>query len=134
MTDNNLFAYGTLMSEAVFGAVTGVKAVPQPAMLDGFSCWSVKGEVYPAIVPDPTGRVDGVVYPTLTDPVWQRLDRYEGKQYTRRAVTVRLNDGTLLPALTYVWVSGEMAGLDRRRWRFDDFLNYYGTDYLKTLG
>ena len=129
----NLFAYGTLMSQEIFRAVTGVQIDSQAAILTGFSCWSVRGEVYPAIIPDASGLVQGVVYRSIDGQVWRCLDQYEGPMYTRQAVTVRLNDGTLLSASTYAWNGDDVAQLDRPGWRFSDFMDRFGADYLKGL-
>ncbi len=129
----NLFAYGTLMCHAIFEAVTGLRLDHQPVTLAGFMCWSVKGEAYPAIVRDPTGLTEGVVYPNLPASVWQRLDHYEGEMYTRQTVRVQLADGSLLPASTYVWNDGHAALLDRPGWRFSGFMNRWCADYLRQL-
>lgn len=129
----NLFAYGTLMSDEIFEVVTGAGLVGVPGILKGFRRWSVKGERYPAIVADDAGLVNGVVYRNLPEPVWSKLDRYEGPLYRRQTVTVRTADGTALTAAAYVWKREDTDQLDPQEWRFSEFLNRHRADYLKSM-
>jgi gamma-glutamylcyclotransferase (GGCT)/AIG2-like uncharacterized protein YtfP len=96
----NLFAYGTLVDPRVIARVTG-RSFPasSPAVLQGY----VKRQTvfgYPALFPDPNRSVDGVVYYSLTDADWKRLDEYEGlnaspPHYYRRLVAVLGTYGTI---------------------------------------
>jgi gamma-glutamylcyclotransferase (GGCT)/AIG2-like uncharacterized protein YtfP len=111
MTMDALFAYGTLLFPEILQAVTGRVAASSPAALDGFVRRSLAGDFFPAVVEGAAGdRVIGVVYRGLDQRDWERLDRFEGSLYDRRAVTVRLGpagpEGTagsdLHAAFTYV--------------------------------
>jgi gamma-glutamylcyclotransferase (GGCT)/AIG2-like uncharacterized protein YtfP len=120
----HLFAYGTLMCGEIMEEVAGVLPPHGPAILSGYSRWAVQGESYPAVVPDVAGRVEGVVYQNVPDRAWERLDRFEGEMYVRQAVQIELNDGRTLPAETYVARPAFRARLDRREWRYSDFLDH----------
>ena len=119
----NLFAYGTLMCEDIMGEVSGCRLSYVPGTLKGYSRRSVKGERYPALVPHEEGRVEGVVYRNVPDSAWARLDRFEGKMYARQLVRIVLNNGTTLPAATYVVQPEFLGHLDQSDWDFEDFLH-----------
>lgn len=89
-----LFAYGTLMQRHVMEALLGRRLPdPQPAVLPGFrkqdTCYG-----YPIAVPDPNGRVEGVLWEVRPED-WPILDHYEGvdedpPSYFRQRVRVRM--------------------------------------------
>ena len=83
-----LFAYGTLLFPPVLHAVVGRVPRSIAATLDGFARRRVAGELFPAIVEAPGERVAGVLYLTLDDRAWRRLDAFEGDLYERRSVVV----------------------------------------------
>ncbi|MDY6990752.1 MAG: gamma-glutamylcyclotransferase family protein [Thermodesulfobacteriota bacterium] len=118
----NLFAYGTLMCDDIMEEVSGFHLAYVVGILKGYSRWCVKGEHYPALVPDEEGRVEGVVYQNLSNGAWDRLDRFEGEMYTRESVEVELADGTTVPAAAYVVRAEFLNHLDQADWDFEDFL------------
>jgi gamma-glutamylcyclotransferase (GGCT)/AIG2-like uncharacterized protein YtfP len=118
----NLFAYGTLMCEDIMEEVSGHCLSSTPGMLKDFSRRPVKGEHYPGLVPDRKGTVEGVVYLDLPDGAWGRLDRFEGQMYRRQVVQVELNDGTILPAATYVVRPRFRHQLTQSGWDVAEFL------------
>jgi gamma-glutamylcyclotransferase (GGCT)/AIG2-like uncharacterized protein YtfP len=118
----NLFAYGTLMCDDIMQEVAGCRLLHVPGTLKGYSRRSVKGEHYPAIVPDEKGRVEGVVYQKVPAAAWDRLDRFEGEMYARRLVQIELNDGMILPAAAYVVKPEFMDHLEQSEWDFNEFL------------
>jgi gamma-glutamylcyclotransferase (GGCT)/AIG2-like uncharacterized protein YtfP len=73
----NLFAYGTLMDKRIIARVTG-RTLPYavPATLFGFRKWETTLG-YPIILPETGSSVEGLVYYSLTDTDWKRLDAYE---------------------------------------------------------
>lgn len=118
----NLFAYGTLICEDIMLEVSGCSLPYEPGILKGYSRWLVKGEHYPAVMPDKEGIVEGVVYRDVPRSAWDRLDRFEGDMYKRQAVNVELNDGTMLSAETYVIQPKFLCCLDSSDWDFDNFM------------
>ena len=102
--------------------VSGLHLSHVVGILKGYSRRRVKGEHYPALVPDEEGRVEGVVYQNVSNAAWDRLDRFEGEMYTRKSVEIELADGTTLPAATYLVRPEFLDLLDQCDWDFEDFL------------
>ncbi|KAK4104751.1 hypothetical protein N658DRAFT_492846 [Parathielavia hyrcaniae] len=94
------FFYGTLMVPDVFYSVCyGTKDVPdavaklhtfQPAILHGYCRRRVRYADYPGITEDEGHQVFGTLTTGLTRANMAKLDYFEGGQYERRTVTVRL--------------------------------------------
>lgn len=121
---NALFAYGTLICSDIMKDVSGLDVRGEPAKLEDFRRGLVRGEVFPAILPAPGHCVQGVVYQPITKSAWSRLDDFEGDIYERQAVNVRLSDGRMLSAGTYVIVPPSAHLLTNRKWDLDHFLLY----------
>jgi gamma-glutamylcyclotransferase (GGCT)/AIG2-like uncharacterized protein YtfP len=121
---DNLFAYGTLMCDDIMREVSGCRLSPVAATLKGYRRRSVKGEPYPALVPDEEGCVEGVVYRSVPEAAWDRLDQFEGEMYTRQFVQLELNDGATLPAAAYVVRPQFLDRLDPSDWDFAEFLRH----------
>ena len=90
----------------------------------GYSRRSVKGEVYPALVSDEKGEVEGILYKDVPAGAWDRLDRFEGEIYSRQSVQIRLPDEITVPAETYVVGPAFPNHLEETEWNFDNFLYY----------
>jgi gamma-glutamylcyclotransferase (GGCT)/AIG2-like uncharacterized protein YtfP len=118
---DHLFAYGTLMCEDIMEEVAGCRLDPVPGTLGGYSRRSVKGEHYPALVPDRQGIVEGILYRDVPARAWDRLDRFEGEMYARRWVRISLPDGSMVPAATYVTRPEFLDCLEAFEWDFASF-------------
>lgn len=126
----------------------------QPAKLHGYRRHRVRKADYPAVIAaGPSSGSDrtsvlGTIVSGLTDGDMYRLDRYEGDEYVRKEVSVRVlrgsgrgdaesSDGKLrdvldaagtegadegeeVRAVTYVWVAGEQR-LEDKEWDFETF-------------
>jgi gamma-glutamylcyclotransferase (GGCT)/AIG2-like uncharacterized protein YtfP len=134
------FAYGTLMCEDIMLAVTGHRFNRTPGFLRDYRRRAVKGEVYPGILPERDGVVEGIVYRDLPDTAWARLDPFEGEMYQRQIVGVTLADSTPIEAHTYVVRPEFENRLDSSDWDFEKFLqsgkktfetHYFGFKALK---
>jgi gamma-glutamylcyclotransferase (GGCT)/AIG2-like uncharacterized protein YtfP len=124
-----LFTYGTLMCDDIMRSVAGCSLPHTHAVLPNFRRYTVKGEVYPALVVHKGDRVEGVVYHDIPDTAWFRLDRFEGEMYERRLVNVVLPDGSAETVYTYV-IRPEFEGrLDSTEWDFDTFLRSGKTSF-----
>jgi NAD-dependent deacetylase len=117
----DLFAYGTLMDGSVFSRVAGTVRPAAPASADGWVRRRVRGEVYPAIVPEPGGVVDGVVYFDLPPAAWACLDAFEGEMYERTRLGVRGDDGREWEAFSYVAKPAYRHLLGGNDWSFTEF-------------
>ena len=118
----NLFVYGTLMCDDIMQEVSGISLAHEPAILAGYIRRSVKGEQYPAVVYEKTGRVEGVVYRAIPGPALNRLDRFEGDMYYRKEVEIKLSNGLILSAETYVVKPEFLNLLEAAEWDFKNFL------------
>ncbi|KAE8150180.1 hypothetical protein BDV25DRAFT_172327 [Aspergillus avenaceus] len=162
MTDHTLFFYGTLMAPQILHRVIHGSPTPekwqrdlltfQPAVLHGYKRHRVRGADYPGIIMGEENLsggagagVWGTVVSGLTDGDVYRLDLFEGSEYTKERVRVRVlrmetgegkDDGRLrevldgagegaeegeeVDAVTYVYVAGRER-LEDREWDFEEF-------------
>ncbi|GAQ43813.1 hypothetical protein AtubIFM56815_008212 [Aspergillus tubingensis] len=112
MGDHVLFFYGTLMAPPILHRVIHGNSTPEPwqkalltikpAILHGYRRHRVRYADYPGIIPttsssssgDTTAAGEASVLGTvvwgLTDGDVYRLDRFEGSEYEKRAVRVRV--------------------------------------------
>lgn len=104
MTDSSasLFAYGSLQLPEVFEAVTRLPRAGCPAVLRGFRRTKLKGFGFPAILADDSLETSGILYHSIENVGWQRLDAFEDDFYERKRVTIELADGGSCLAWTYV--------------------------------
>lgn len=119
---NTLFAYGSLMCEDIMLEVSGCCPQPLPATLLGYSRKPVRNALYPGLIPENRGRVEGVIYRDLPASAWAKLDRFEGEMYARQSVSVRLRDGSSLLAATYLVRASFRNCLEASEWDFASFL------------
>jgi gamma-glutamylcyclotransferase (GGCT)/AIG2-like uncharacterized protein YtfP len=97
----NLFTYGSLMFPEVWNRVTGQPLTGLPATLHGHAARRLRGESYPALVPDPSAKTHGILYADVTPESMQRLDQFEGLFYERVCVTIITEAGQPQEAWTY---------------------------------
>lgn len=128
-----LFVYGTLQLPAVLDRVLGRVPSLTPGVLRGFVRRRVEGQRYPAIVEQTHEHVAGAVLSGLTNHEWPRLDAYEGRLYTRKAVTVLLEDGSTCDAQTYVLDSASLHLLSEDPWSLPRFVEHDLTAFLTEL-
>lgn len=100
-----LFTYGTLMRRRRLEVLCGCRLPdPVPAVLHGYAKFDT-GLGYPVILPQPGGRVEGLLYRVPAEAL-PYLDHYEGADedpphYTRTTVTVEVG-GSQVEAQVYV--------------------------------
>ncbi|EAW14785.1 gamma-glutamylcyclotransferase family protein [Aspergillus clavatus NRRL 1] len=103
MGDHVLFFYGTLMAPQILHRVIHGRPDPEPwqkamltfkpAILHGYQRHRVRGADYPGIVPSKDSMhasVLGTVVSGLTDGDVHRLDIFEGSEYVKECVGVRV--------------------------------------------
>lgn len=127
----NLFVYGTLMSEEIMLAVSGIKKRGLPAVLERYGRYAIKGERYPAIRPENEESVEGLLFLEIPDPAWRRLDQFEGDMYARKPVDVLLEDGKTASAETYVIQPQFYPCLCTAGWCFDQFLRHHKAGFIR---
>lgn len=128
----NVFTYGSLMYPEVFERVA-LGAPPRvEATLEGWSRHALAGRTYPAAVPLAGSRITGILWKNLSTHAMGRLDAFEGEEYERQAVIVRLQDGACLPAQIYRW--RDPAALLPSDWSREDFEQRHLPDFFRIHG
>lgn len=147
MGDRTAFFYGTLMAPGVLYRVIYGNAKPEawqqklttvrPALLESYRRHRVKDMSYPAIIPHTDSSVRGFVVTGLTGGDIYRLDVFEGSQYDRKKVNVKVlmnlnldekmrNAETRYEAVeeveaeTYIW-RDDINELEEKEWDFEEF-------------
>ncbi|KQJ93245.1 hypothetical protein BRADI_3g03420v3 [Brachypodium distachyon] len=145
---NSVFVYGTLMAEEVVRVLLGRVPPSSPALLPNHQRFSIKGRVYPAILPVDGSRVSGKVFRGLTDGELDVLDIFEDEEYVREIVGISLtsksaclilrlaispfvfeeSSDTML-AYAYIWGNVDDPDL-YGEWDFDEWRKVHLNDYL----
>ncbi|KAM2544543.1 hypothetical protein TB1_016215 [Malus domestica] len=128
---HKVFVYGSLMAEDVCRVL--LNRVPQssPALLNGYHRYSIKGRVYPAIVPVENKTVAGKVLLGITDPELHILDEFEDVEYERSTVEVSLMDTSeSLLVQAYVW-SNKIDPNLYGDWDFEEWKQLHMKDFVK---
>eukprot|EP00262_Sarcandra_glabra_P005050 TRINITY_DN16307_c0_g1_i1.p1 TRINITY_DN16307_c0_g1~~TRINITY_DN16307_c0_g1_i1.p1 ORF type:complete len:170 (-),score=24.57 TRINITY_DN16307_c0_g1_i1:181-690(-) len=132
---HNVFVYGSLLADDVVHVL--LKRFPQssPAILNGYHRFSIKGRVYPAIVPVENKKVTGKVLLGITDLELDILDTFEDVEYERKTVEISLIDSSeKLQSHTYVWGNKNDPNL-YGDWEFEEWKQVHMNDFLKmTMG
>ncbi|XP_024317452.1 AIG2-like protein D isoform X2 [Brachypodium distachyon] len=116
---NSVFVYGTLMAEEVVRVLLGRVPPSSPALLPNHQRFSIKGRVYPAILPVDGSRVSGKVFRGLTDGELDVLDIFEDEEYVREIVGISLTESSdTMLAYAYIWGNVDDPDL-YGEWDFD---------------
>ncbi|KAM7464203.1 hypothetical protein LguiA_032324 [Lonicera macranthoides] len=120
---HNVFVYGSLLADDVVRALLNRIPHSSPAVLNDL--YSIKGRVYPAILPVEKKKVNGRVLLGITDPELNILDAFEDFEYERRIVDVSLmGRSENLQANAYVWSNSSDPNL-YGEWDFEAGFLYY---------
>lgn len=125
----HVFFYGTLMSPEVYSAVTGQKLIVRTASLEGYEIFSLKNRVYPGIKPVPNATIDGIVS-KVDSQTLDRLDWFEGSEYEREEVEVKLDSGERIKCFCYILKDNQHHIIDHKEWEFQHFLEVNLENYL----
>ncbi|KAL7609891.1 hypothetical protein Lser_V15G10561 [Lactuca serriola] len=129
--DHTVFVYGSLLADDVVQVL--LNRIPQtsPAILNGYHRFSIKGRVYPAIIPVENKKVTGRVLFGLSASELYILDTYEDEEYDKRTVDVSLLDTSeVLQAYVYIWANSSDPDL-YGEWDFEEWKESKLEDYLK---
>jgi hypothetical protein len=102
------------------------------AMLDDYSRRRVSGEDYPGIMPEQAHCVRGTLATGLTETNLYRLDYFEGSEYERITVKVKILKSEILSegkteneveqeVDAFVYIFKNPARLEEREWDYDEF-------------
>jgi len=126
-----LFAYGTLQIPAVMQAVTGQKLPSVDAVLKGYCRYSIKDEIYPAIIAHTGKSVDGQLYTGLEQSTLKILDAFEDVIYTRSEKKVMTMDNVFINTQVYVISAESHYRLSDMPWSLEGFRRYHLKKYIK---
>lgn len=104
----HVFVYGSLMYTPVWESVVSGNYAGAPAELRGYARYRVPGETYPAVIERAEEVVQGRLYLCVSKADLQRLDEFEGHEYTRKTVQVLDARGRLQLAQIYIWQKPEL--------------------------
>lgn len=129
MAIQHIFFYGTIMCPQVYSAVTGQQLISEYALLEGYQIYSLKDRVYPGIKSATNSAVSGLVS-KVDNNTLDNLDWFEGSEYERKEVEVKLDSGELVDCFCYILKSMHHHIIDHEEWNFQYFLDASLEDYL----
>lgn len=129
-SEGRIFAYGTLEVPELMAALVGRRPPGQPAVLEGYARFLVRGQVYPGIVASPGSSTDGILYDAVDEPTLALLDRFEGPLYERRRLRVRAAGDARLPAQAYVVPEHRSRWLSTEPWNRSLFVERHLSEYV----
>lgn len=112
----DVFTYGSLQFPEVLRAVIGRLPRGQPARLEGFARYRVRGATYPGIVAEPGAATDGTLWRDVDSVALAALDRFEGAFYERLVLPVVTKSGATLQAHVYVVADARREALGPEPW------------------
>ncbi|KAK3041536.1 hypothetical protein RJ639_002222 [Escallonia herrerae] len=128
---HTVFVYGSLLADEVVRVLLKRIPLSSPAILNDYHRYSIKGRVYPAIIPLEKKNVTGKVLLGITDPELDILDTFEDVEYERRSVVVSLVDSSeKVQAYTYVWANSTDPNL-YGEWNFEEWKPLYMKDFIQ---
>ena len=132
-TRERVFAYGTLLLPQIMQAVIGRRSSGCSATLPGYARFLMRGECFPAIVPDARRETRGLLFDDITRGELTRLDAYEGDMYAQVRVEVGLDAGERADALTYVLLPEHRDQLTAELWDRERFAAEQAAAFLESL-
>ncbi|KAH1067212.1 hypothetical protein J1N35_032199 [Gossypium stocksii] len=132
---HNVFVYGSLLSDDVVRVLLNRVPPSSAALLNHFHRFSIKGRVYPAILPVQNRHVSGWVLMGISDPELHILDEFEDVEYQRTRVEVSLLESSdKLQAHAYVWSNTSDPNL-YGDWDFEEWKQVHKESFIKmTMG
>lgn len=116
----HVFVYGSLMYLPVWSQVVRGVYACENAIATGFQRYAVPNETYPGMVREAAAQVQGLVWLNVQPQDLARLDAFEGAEYQRDIIEVRLNkDGSAIEAGAYLWL--DSSALSDALWSVTTF-------------
>ncbi|KMT07648.1 hypothetical protein BVRB_6g147720 [Beta vulgaris subsp. vulgaris] len=129
--NHTVFVYGSLLADQVVQVLLNRVPASSPAILPNFNRFSIKGRVYPAILPVENKKVLGRVLTGVTNHELDILDIFEDVEYVRNSVEVTLEDSLeKLQAYAYVWDDKDDPNL-YRDWDFENWKSTHMNDFIE---
>ncbi len=118
------------MLPQVVEALTGNFFIPKAATLNGYSRYVFKNKIYPGIIEDRSGNVEGVLYSDIDEYTLSILNWFEDVLYDRHFLTVQV-DGEKIQALVYVVPQKNQYMFDNISWTLEKFIENYSEIYIQ---
>ncbi len=99
-----LFFFGTLMDREILAHLLARPVRPEelrPAVLAGFRRVAARNASYPVLLPDPAGRVEGVLFRAGPGDL-RRINHYECDEYRAERHEIRTADGETMAAWIFL--------------------------------
>ncbi|XP_048633658.1 AIG2-like protein D isoform X2 [Brassica napus] len=126
---HSVFVYGSLMADDVVRLLLNRVPPTSPGILPDL--FSIKGRVYPAILPAQADKVSGKVLFGITDDELYILDEFEDIEYERDNVNVFLTDSSeKLETKAYIWANKDDPDL-YGTWDFEEWKQVHMEGFLK---
>lgn len=116
---SHVFTYGSLMFERIWRRVVRGNYVSAPAVAGGFARYAIIDQTYPGMVPQEGSSVTGMLYFDVAPEDIVALDAFEGDEYRRASIPVRLASGDTVQADTYIYLPTEK--LSKSSWQPEAF-------------
>ena len=128
----NIFVYGTLMIPEVMVAVTTRRFRSIDVILKGYARFTVKGESYPGITPEPGAITEGIIYFDVDEWSLEQLDAFEGDLYQRIQTMAETKEKEILSADAYVIKPKFRSYLSSQEWNIKEFSQKHLKTFLET--
>lgn len=120
------------MFPAVWAGVVGRAASSAPATLPGYAALALRDEPYPGLVPRPGVETPGRLYRDLDEDAWEALDAFEGPEYERWQVVVRVGE-TPVAAQAYLLCPHARERLSTELWDAAAFASRNLDEFVRRL-
>lgn len=130
----HIFTYGSLMFPPVWQRVVRGSYRSAAARLDDHARFEIRNETYPGVIAQAGASVSGMLYFDVSPPDVAALDAFEGIEYRRDSVLVRLESGASVAAGTYIYLQPQK--LSKSPWLPEEFQmeRFLGTYCREKLG
>ena len=128
---NQVFVYGTLQYPSILTALINRVPTMHKAVVHGYRRYGLTDFVFPAVVEEASASVDGLLLTGLSEEEMVILDEYEGDEYRKEEVEVKVfldtdrsaeaMETSLEKALLYVWMDEYKHLLSGKEWNKEAF-------------
>ena len=101
----HIFTYGSLMFPQIWRRVVRGSYRPAPATAHDFIRLALADDTYPGMVARAGEQVDGVLYCDVDAQDVAALDAFEGCEYERSEIAVKMPAGEIVIAGTYIFLA-----------------------------
>lgn len=115
----SIFTYGSLMFAKVWQSVVSGSYVAQAGILHDYQRFALKDQLYPGMVAQQGGRVDGVIYHDVSAADIDLLDAFEGAGYRRIEAEAHSAGGD--PVVVHTYLALDPATLSAQPWLPHEF-------------